>query len=295
MILKIVSLFAICCFGSFVSGVEDPQKLFEKMFFEDYPYLTRDQALMLLKDLQDLYKDVPLSQRGVYIEQLSEKSEVSQEKCRSGIFFGGPDYQFGGHAKQLVIDTRRVQANICKEKWETSLMQLLDTLDTRDKDMVNSLVDSMIEANSGNDFATIWFEMPAKNAQQGVLRYMASKRGKFFSPQTTEAEFNEAFDRYVDEPCRKVIEKLYRVADMYVVLWRFNEIANELNPFTLRWTKNNMICLYVRGYGYSTDKEDSFRGNTFANLVGKTKDVQKKFVIPDPGRDLIEMIKSRLH
>lgn len=76
----------------------------------------------------------------------------------------------------------------------------------------------MIEANSGRDFATVWFEIQTENAQAGVLRYMASKRGKPFSKKSKEAKFDDAFDKYVYDPCGRVNDELSSVADEYIFL-----------------------------------------------------------------------------
>lgn len=272
MILEIVPLLAIYCFGSLAFGAEEPRsKLYREVFSDSEHPLTRDQILKLVKDLKELYQDEPYGVKFNIINEVLDKSEVSENKCKSFLFFGGGDGRFSGHARQLVIDSRELQIHLCKKIWETSLLRSMDTISSSDKVMVSSLIDSMIEANSGRDFTTVWLEMPAENAQEGVLRYMASKRGKPFSKRTKEAEFDDAFDNYVYDPCGRVTDKLSSVANEYIFLLRSTEIANELNPTTLKWAKNNMICLHLRGGGYSTSDIDSFRGNTFKNLVGETK------------------------
>lgn len=263
-------LFVISLAGTISCQKEDAEELYNALFKESDPPFSRDQVIGMLKNLRKLHRDD--DKEAELIDEVLEKSEVTKEKCRrSGREFFLAYSGFSGRVDQLLKESQDLQATFCLPSWNTSLSSLVNEIDGSDKDLVDSMIRSMIDANSGADFDGIWFEMPYKNAQEGVLHFMEKETGNTYSKGTKQEDFDEAFNKLVFEPCGRIVSKLSRDADRYIYFFRSTDLASHLDSNLLEWAKKNQICKQLQGSGYSSSSKFSFRQDIFQNLANRKK------------------------
>lgn len=263
-------LLAICFVGTISCQKENADELSNALFKESDPTFSRDRVIDMLKNLRKLHQDN--DKEAKLIDEVLEKSEVSEKNCqRSYREFFAAYSGFDGRVDQLLKDSQDLQATFCLKSWNASLTSLVDELDERDRDLVDSIVKSMIDANMGGDFEGFCLEMPYKNAQEGVLRFMEKETGKTYSKGTKQEEFNEALNKFVFEPCGRIVSKLSRDADRYIYFFRSTDLASRLDPNLLEWAKNNQICKQLKGSEYSSSLRFNFRQDIFQNLADRKK------------------------
>lgn len=257
--LAIYSVELISC-----ESEEDARvRLYKAIFIDIEPPLEQNEVTAMLKELKGLSQnDELLIER---IDELLEISEVTADKCRDGKFVFA-NYKSTGRAKQLVAISKRLQLNLCKGLWESALLPLIEELDEGDEILVRSIIKSMIDANEGKEFTRDWLEMPYENAQEGLLRFMETRSGRYFSHRTKEDSFNEIFSELILEPCRRIKSKLEPLYEKYMYLVRFFDSNQAPNPMAYEWTRNSLICKRIDGSGYSSDRFESVQRNMFKNL-----------------------------
>lgn len=269
---QVICLFAICLV-QLVAGENEEEdariRLYKSVYEELEPPLERDELIKMFEELRDHYKDDQVKTR---ISLVLELSEVSEERCRDTHFlFGGDD--FYGRENQLIKASQRLQVEVCAKLWDASLLTELANLGGSAENIVGSLIDSMVEANGGRDFSSARNpEMHYANAQTGVLRFMEQKSGVRFSKATKQDEFDRIFDKFVNEPCGRVVKKLSSLADDYNLLLD-SEFVDLLDPTIVAWLKNIAVCHQLRAFGYNGNvwpkRRYSFRKDTFNNLASR--------------------------
>lgn len=261
-------MFCLVGLSSCESTDEKRIKLYRKIFKETEPHLDRNELIRMLKDLRELYfeDDYDGDDDVARIDSLLEDSKVSENKC-NGYFFKHACSRYSGRANELVDDSRRLQTELCKRIWEESMVSSIDSISEYDKEIVGSIIKSMISANGGENFEGHSLEMPYKAAQEGVLNFMELKTGSTFSSRTKQDKFNKAINDWILDPCDRVVSKLLPVSNRYLDLAsEVDPVSYNLNPKLLLWAKHGLICQFLRGSGYVSSERNSFREDIFENL-----------------------------
>lgn len=251
-----------------INSCQDAKRdeLDKAIFTETDPPLDRDQVIEMLKDLRKLHDDKDWQSE--IIDEVLERSVISEKNCdRTAREFFLAYNGYTGRAEKLLLDSQDLQAKFCLNSWNTSLLSLIANLDGSVRDSVNSIIDSMIIANDGDSFDEMWMDMPYKNAQEGVLRYMEKRSKLTFSRRTGQATFDKVFNESILEPCTRVINKLSRDAERYIYIFRSTDLANQLDSSALEWAKNELICKQLLGHGFSGKAQNTFSQDTFQNLA----------------------------
>lgn len=267
-----IVLLVVCLAGSALCQDDEARDQLHKKFFDETePQLERDELMQMLQDLKKLYDKE--SDEYKVINELLIYSEVSESNCKN-IFFMDRATRYRGHGNHLVNESRRLQSKVCKDLWERTLATAIASLDTNIKEIVSSIAKSMVDANGGMDFEGNEFQMPHENAQEGVVRFMEHKTGGTFSAETKKEDFDKAFDEWISEPCGQVINKLFPISNMYVEFpKRTSLVSYELDPTALEWAKYGEICKSLRGFGYVSPKQWSFKKETFEHLTHRKGEI----------------------
>lgn len=264
-------LFAvIACLVKIISSQPvqnvDRDKSYILLFRESEPPMKRDQVLAMLKNLRKLYDSS--HEDAKLIDEVLDKSQVSKENCdRSARDFFIAYSGFSGHIDKFLMDSQNEQAKFCLKWWNDTLFSHLDQMDANDRDSIESMIDSMIEANSGMDFDEIWFDMPYASAQEGVLKYLDKRTRSTLSKKTKREDFDKKFDEFVSGPCERLISVLSRDSDRYNYIFKDTCVASQLNDDALKWARITQVCKKLVGQGYSKNRNLSFRQDTFENLA----------------------------
>lgn len=265
LILLVFGLVAL------VSSEEEEWKdLYNKVFVETDPPLRRDETLQLVKELRQVYRKDDADMKSKAIDQVLERSEVSEKRCHRPLIMSRRN-MLPGRAKSLVESSHILQADICRKLWETSLLPMISDMEGSDKINIRSLVESMVKANKGKDFEGHQFNMPSKSVQLGVVHYLEQKIGKPISRKTKKVDFNQAYDIYVDNLCERINNRLETgLANNYnQLLYRSESL--QLNIDALEWTKYSKICEKLRGFGYSSNPANSFHEDIVKNFISKSR------------------------
>lgn len=268
MDLKLLCLIIIASIGCVLCDLEneDRDKLHDAVFKQTEPALERIKVLEMLLKLKKLYeKDDPELRR---INLALKIGEVSIEKCNDSVMDFQNNYNlFDGRAHKLLKESQELQAKLCLNLWTDSFLRRISYINESDRELVSSIIKSMIEANGGKQFDGDGFDMAYPIAQEGVLQYLQNETGITFSKWTQEDKFNKIFDQFVSEPCGRAIERLHSEADRFVFLMTHMHLDNQLDPKAVVWARNKHICELIKGYGYSSSPSNSFRKDTFKNFV----------------------------
>lgn len=272
MALRFAALLVICLVGSALCQKDEAcDQLYSKVFRETTPHLERFEVMRMLKDLKEIYsyKEPPNKAKLDMINQVLEDSIISESKCSSSVFMHTTNWiQYPGRASELVGESRYLQAKLCLGLWEESLLPAVASLGTHDKEAVSSIIKSMIKANGGKFFAGKYLQMPYDNAQEGVLRYMEKKTRSCISKKTKEDKFNEAFDKWISEPCERILNKLLPLSNRYFdVSVNIKSNLYELNTNIFGWSGYALICQYLRGSGFTSSERYGFKEDMFRNLA----------------------------
>lgn len=270
--MRFIGLLVICSNG--LASCRDDEvrsRLYREVFKKTEPQLERHKIIQMLKDLRDCYDEDDQYERTTIkrIDKLLKDSEVSESKCDASYFkITGADYS--GRADQLETDSHCLQSKVCKKMWKNSLLSGIDSLGAKDKDVISSIVRSMIDANGGRDFEGILLEMPYENAQEGILRFLERKSGKVFSKRTKEDKFNKVFDEWISEPCGRILGNLLPFSDYFLRLSSYTgSLSNRKRSVALEWAKYGEICQKLRGekLGYGKTDRWDLRKDIFKNLT----------------------------
>lgn len=123
-----------------------------------------------------------------------------------------------------------LKPKLCKESWEASLLSAEAELDPTDRETLESVVQSIIDANGGKEVTPDVLEVNHQIAQKGVLRYIEKKRGRPISRTTRSSKLDKNLDQYIAEPCRRIVFKLTGIANEYFKLVIKNDPADHLDP-----------------------------------------------------------------
>lgn len=94
------------------------------------------------------------------------------------------------------------------KRWEASIIKAGAELEPGDKETLDSLVQSIIDANGGREATPDVLEVDYQLAQEGVLRYMEKKRGERISRAMRSSKLDELLDRYIAHPSHRIVTKL---------------------------------------------------------------------------------------
>lgn len=263
MILILQSFLIAVCFVDLILCVEedDRHRLQKALFVDTEPHLEHFQVIKMLKDLRDIQAN-DLRET----DELLKRSEVSKARCSAKPIFEMDG--LSGRAKQLMVDSRKLQAELCEDLWRVSSQSAIIHLTEQEKSFADSIIGSMIEANSGQDFTGDWFDMPFENAQKGVLNYMEKKLGKTILKETSLEQFNKFYYELVYGPCGTIADKLDIVKDGYRnLIVYFNDLVRPQNQSTAyKWAKAGVVCSYLKGSGFSSNNKRKFRMDFYTNL-----------------------------
>lgn len=248
----------------------DHSELYKQVFEQTEPKLERNKVIEMLEKLGEEYKHDPYE--SYKIAKVLRDSKVTEFNCqrnRKSIVEDLDDSS--GRAYQLLKDSEYLQAKLCLQVWETSLLASIANLDEEAKDSVSSMIKSMFDANGNRAISGYSdLEMPYESAQKGVMMFMEKKTGKSFTKKKTkQGEFDKEFYKLVYAPCRKIIENLSPVASRYLDLSKTDLVNDQMDSIALEWTRNSQICKYLCAYGYTSNKKYSFSEDTFRNLAFK--------------------------
>lgn len=240
-------------------------ELYREVFVETEPHLDRSQVLKMLQDLKQFYQNDPETIR--LIDGTLRDSEISPDRC-----FASVNERVTGRARQLVVETKQEQAKLCEQLWISSTGKTLAELDKEDVNAVTSITKHMVDANDGNDFIGVWFDMPYQNAQKGVLSYMEAKLGKPLPRDIKQEKFDEYLDSFVYKPCAAINKSLNQVEEFYKNFnIHYGWLVKLQNSVAYNWAKKDLICRKLRGSGYSSnDKYFTFRQDMFKNIFGRS-------------------------
>lgn len=138
----------------------------------------------------------------------------------------------------------------------------------KDMELVNEMLESMIEHNEKKDFKGPLLEMPYVAAQNGVLAYIEKKSGKSISHKTSKDAFYKVYNKWVYEPCGRLVDQLLPNSEKLWELAINNKwIVDELDPKLMEWAKKGRICIQLRGWGYASSMVVDFKHDTLHNLM----------------------------
>lgn len=264
MRFRFMSYLISICLIEFVScEIEDDHaSLYNEVFIKTSAKLDKSAVKGMLSSLKEYsIKDNDWPTVNL-IDEVLKKSEVTENGCKSHFYIGG---KVTGRARQLLAATKLELAKFCKDLWETSSLQSIDSLDERDKQAVSSMIESMIDANGGIGFSgTYSSNMPYLSAQRGILRYIKQKARKNIWLSKHDKLFRD-LDEFVYGPCGRVADKLEGVVRGYVdLLYRFGPLV--VNAIAQEWAQKAVICANLQGSGYSSKPLNTLRKDLYENI-----------------------------
>lgn len=149
----------------------------------------------------------------------------------------------------------------CKDKLEKDATDNLAKLDSGVKERVQILVDSMIEANGGEDFQGERFYMPDRSIAEGMLAAV-EQRGTDLPSIKSFNEFERKFRPIMDD-CDEVNKKLAPVSKDYQVFLNRQKIQAERT--IAQWVKNENVCAKM------LDHFNSFGNTAYRLLEGRSQ------------------------
>lgn len=246
---NLLSIILLICSVSFAlcKDLNIPADLYNEMFVENSPPIERHEAFRMLRDLAQFYEHD--SQKLSLIKEVLAKSEVYEGKCNESDYISD---RITGRARQFLKESRKLQSDLCQDRWEAFTPAALNSLTENDKSIANSIISNMIAANKGVDFGNPLFRLPDKIAQVGVVRYLQQKTGKKISKSTGKKEFMKMYDKFVQVPFKIIYDKLDYVIDAYKeFVNNFGNYMRPLRPDLKELVKIGVTCRNLTGFGYA--------------------------------------------
>lgn len=156
--------------------------------------------------------------------------------------------------------------SLCKKELEQEAAEKLAKLDNGSKERINSLVESMIEANGGEDFEGARFLMPLESMQKGILLAIERSGTDLCSIKTPD-EFQKRYN-ILKEDCATVHKELERVALIYREFLNRKNIQSD--PTVAKWVRNTYVCKSIM------DRHTPHAHDAYQLLKERNKLIKKK-------------------